>query len=63
MLAWAYADPQPSLSISVYVGLSPSYCFWHYADPRLLLGNDLYKKAVGQLRAQNDWLWVSETEG
>jgi hypothetical protein len=33
MIAYAAANPRPSLKINVYVGLSPSYCYWHYADP------------------------------
>ena len=35
LLAYAYAHPRPPLNISVYIGTSPSYCYWHYADPRL----------------------------
>lgn len=33
MIAYAGATPRPPLRIKVFVGLSPSYCFWHYADP------------------------------
>jgi len=44
MLAHANANPRPLLNICVYVGLSPSYCYWHYADPPFLLGNDLFKR-------------------
>jgi hypothetical protein len=43
MLAYAYANPRPRLSLPVYVGLSPSYCYWHHADPVSWLGQDLFK--------------------
>ena len=43
MLAYVRANPRPPLEINVCIGLSPSYCFWHFADPGYLLGNDLYK--------------------
>jgi hypothetical protein len=57
MLAYIY-NPQRPLDIPVYIGLSSSYCFWHYADPGFLLGNDLYKKAR-RLQERNGWIWVT----
>ncbi len=56
MLAYAYA-PQPPLNISAYVGLSPSFCFWHFADPAFKLGNDLYLQNV-RLGDANGWIWA-----
>ena len=61
MLAWAYADPRPPLSISVYVGLSPSYCYWHHADPPFSLGQGLYDTRDRTFAAQDNWLWRVET--
>jgi hypothetical protein len=60
MLAYAGANPRPPLNINVYVGISPSYCYWHYADPPFLLGNDLYKTAP-QFVFENNWLQVDRT--
>jgi hypothetical protein len=58
MLAYACARPRPPLDIPVYVGLSPSYCFWHYADPAFSLGQGLYKTDPN-IHPQDGWLWVS----
>ena len=33
LVAFAGADPRPSLRRSVYAGLSGSLCFWHLPDP------------------------------
>jgi hypothetical protein len=43
MLGYAHANPRPRLNVPVYVGLSPSYCVWHYADPVAYLGQDLIR--------------------
>jgi hypothetical protein len=56
MLSWAHSRPLPQLNISVYVGISPSYCFWHYADPALPIGQGLFR--TYNIVAQNDWLYV-----
>jgi hypothetical protein len=56
MLAYACAAiPRPPLNIPVYVGLSSSYCWWHYADPPIWLGHDLYKPTI-QCGLANNWL-------
>jgi hypothetical protein len=55
MIAYAGASPRPSLNISVYIGLSPSYCFWHYADPPFFLGQDLYRRNLPRPVVQNNW--------
>jgi hypothetical protein len=58
MLAYAYdtyAAARPSLNIEVYVGLSDSHCYWHFADPPHQLGSDLCKTDV-QLDVIDDWL-------
>jgi len=56
MLAYAHCAPRPPLSIDVYVGLSPSYCYWHFADPALVLGNDLYRRAPQIVETEDHWL-------
>jgi hypothetical protein len=33
MLAYAAAKTRPALNLDVYVGISPSFCFWHCDDP------------------------------
>jgi len=57
LLAYKY-NPPPPLNIPVYIGLSPSYCRWHHADPDLMLGWDLYRKSYNAIVVQNSWLWV-----
>jgi hypothetical protein len=42
MLAYTQAPSRPPLRLDVYVGLSPSYCYWHYADPDFCAGKDLF---------------------
>jgi hypothetical protein len=59
MLAYAQAKPRPPLKAPVYVGLSPSYCFWHHSDPPLSLGQGLYRSQGPSLFAQDNWLHVS----
>jgi hypothetical protein len=56
MLAYAHAAPRSGLSIDVYVGLSDSYCYWHFADPGLVLGNDLYKREPQIIETADRWL-------
>ena len=58
MIAYASAAPRPELRIDVYVGLSASHCYWHFADPPHMLGNDLYRRDLKGLVAQGDWLNV-----
>ena len=58
MLAYAHAAPRSPLSIDVYVGLSDSYCYWHFADPPFVLGNDLYKKAPQIVETPDHWLML-----
>jgi len=43
ILGYAGAKTRPPLNIDVYVGTSPSHCYWHFADPANLLANDLIK--------------------
>ena len=54
MLAYAHAAPRQPLNLDVCIGLSPSYCYWHFADPGIFLGNDLFKKE-GQIVSINNW--------
>jgi hypothetical protein len=61
LLGYAYANPRPRLNLSVYVGLSPSYCYWHYADPRFQVGQGLFREKL-EVRAEQDWLWVQTGE-
>jgi hypothetical protein len=56
MLSWAHSNPRPVLNISAYVGISPSYCFWHHADPAVQIGQGLFR--ASNIIAQNDWLYV-----
>jgi hypothetical protein len=57
MLAWAHANPRPQLNISVYVGLSPSYCCWHFADPVFKQGDGLINAHVN-IEARDNWLFA-----
>jgi hypothetical protein len=62
LIGYAGANSPPPLNITVYVGLSPSHCFWHYADPFLSLGQGLFNVSTPiQIVPQNDWLlaWIS----
>jgi hypothetical protein len=45
LLAYTQSTARPRLQLDVYVGLSPSYCFWHYADPDCRVGLDLIQDA------------------
>ncbi|SRR6266436_452459 len=58
MLAYAAAPRRPLLDISVYVGVSESFCYWHFADPSTLLGNDLIKRELRIEETTNKWLYV-----
>jgi hypothetical protein len=33
LLAYAAAHTRPPINLDVYVGISPSFCFWHCDDP------------------------------
>ena len=55
MLAYANTARRPPLNIDVYVGLSPSLCYWHFDDPPYLLGNDLIISSDLQLQLVENW--------
>jgi hypothetical protein len=57
LLAYTRTEARPPLNIDVYVEISPSYCYWHFADPGVWLGRDLYKQS-SQIVVQNNWLVV-----
>jgi hypothetical protein len=58
LIGYAAADPPPPLNIKVYVGISPSLCLWHYADPAESLGQGLEIFNNRGVVAQDDWLRV-----
>jgi hypothetical protein len=49
------AAPRPPLKLDVYVGLSPSYCFCHYADRDFYVGADLLASQRGFDFVDNWW--------
>jgi hypothetical protein len=57
MLGYAYATPRPPLNIAVYVGLSPSYCFWHSFDPAFYIANDLWACGAPEFVERDGWIW------
>ena len=47
----AYASaPQPPLTVPVFVGISPTPCFFHFPDPPHMLGNYLLANPFPQFR-------------
>jgi len=60
LIGYAAANSPAPLKIRVYVGLSTSLCFWHHADPSLLLGQGVEMFNSRQVIAQNDWLLVGK---
>ena len=56
MLAYAQAALRPPIKLDVYVGLSPSYCYWHHADPNFCVGTDLFSRERVFSRV-NNWWW------
>jgi hypothetical protein len=57
LLGYAYTSPPRPLKIAVYVGLSPSPCFWHYADPPFEIANDLWNCGIAGLIVSADG-WI-----
>lgn len=43
LVAYMQASQQPSFSLPIFVGLSPTPCFFHILDPPRKLANDLWK--------------------
>jgi hypothetical protein len=59
MIGWVGANSRPPLNIKAYVGLSPSYCYWHYADPDCQLAQGLLRLGDKEIVEQNGWPVVS----
>jgi hypothetical protein len=59
LVGYAASNSPLGLNIAVYVGLSQSPCFWHYADPRLSLGQGRLDLCPKNIVAQNDWLYLT----
>jgi hypothetical protein len=55
LLGYARDKTRSPLNIDVYVGISPSYCYWHALDPAIWFGRDLYKSNP-RLVVLTDWL-------
>jgi hypothetical protein len=60
MLAYAYASPRPAMNVTAYVGLSPSYCFWHRLDPGLSLNQGLSRLKLPPAQYNGEWLYIDE---
>jgi hypothetical protein len=60
MLAYAAAPRRPLLDIGVHIGLSESFCYWHFADPPKKLGNDLIKTEPANTEIIDKWLYRVE---
>jgi hypothetical protein len=56
MLAYTQATSGAPFQLDVYVGLSPSYCFWHHADPDYCVGTDLFETRPMTLGWENNWV-------
>jgi hypothetical protein len=56
MLAYKQATSPPPLELDVYVGISQSYCYWHYADPDYCVGNDLQDMEPKTFTLENNWV-------
>jgi hypothetical protein len=54
MIAFAGTEPPRDLNITVYVGLSKSYCHWHFEDPPTWLGQGLFR-VQSSIALFNDW--------
>jgi hypothetical protein len=57
MLSWAHTKPRPPLKITALVGISLSYCHWHFEDPRVSLGQGLHNLTPAAVPI-NDWLYI-----
>ena len=44
LIAYACDVRHAALSIPVIVGLSPTYSLWHFADPPVMIANDLWRR-------------------
>jgi len=50
LMAYLTGPTPHGLDVPVFVGLSPTPCFWHLPDPARILGNDLFCRNLPPFR-------------
>jgi hypothetical protein len=56
LISYMQTSPRPRLQLEVYVGISPSYCYWHYGDPDFCVGTDLFDTKPQMQFVVDDWI-------